>query len=1764
MRKQFIKKVASIATAATISLSGLTGLALPAYAATSQGKLEIHTVDSSVYGADRTSGNISTPMKVIAGQKPNGGGNLHQAFRDYWSNTLTNKDFLETPQGLGVFDKRTLFVYDITKPDGSAYPDEAGKKPGEAGVHYSAEYLLNGHKDAHNPITQIAQLHVTRGGMLYSVDADGHETITDLGSGEPSVGWLGEGFEDNNYYVIVEDPNSANSWFGYHSNTDDAVHGTDAWEVMFKWVAGTDINLSYDNDVKSNYSDGIPLHNEVMRGNFSFNVWDKDLQGYESQGSAYIDKYIKGGTANAPIYDKPKFAVYNINTTNTKQTGAHNKWDYAWKNDGTSTSGYVIADRNLDGTLSDEERVTYVPAYEEDVIVAAYEKYLIECNTAEKYNGNYNGKIEDGEFIIGDQANGKPIIPVMILEPDDRGVVSTGSVGLPVGNYMVVQVQAGKGYYLDQDFRPIVSIGYWGGTRGQMYDQKLGYGRAYFEAIANTWPDTADYVNALENAYAVPTNSPVAFCTVGHNTNISNLNASNIGYYVSEAGQMAQNSNNHGPAWMTNNGPIYGGTNPVGASNGRYFMNADDPRMKPVAGTSRFTVQNPVIRAGFKIYMADSDDIQKNNLVAGLNLKSNGDYMIVPQGNGSLDGAKFKLTPASSAADKRCKLYTTNTTIPKAGSYTYTTKDGMLLVPVDDLPIGTYYLSQVDTGSGYELGEWGIAVVVVGAEDTPLVYYTDQVNENGELIDVNGNKATNTNDVKPSANKDNYVVNGAVYLPNTLVNGGEVYSLDSSTAPADTEIELSVYNISEQYVYVDKDDNGSEERYETNKYTYKNQIANKALTYDQALAITSRWTPCRTTTVKVGSTVTFDDTLPYGTYLVMVTSVPVGYDITGAYMTVDTITADGDNIEFETKIDNVAALPDINTLFVDAETNIDSIPIKDRVFLRDIVTVTNLVGGANYRIYGSIVDKSTGNLLKQGMVAYTTGTAYLSTDNIGTTDTDSRAAQQLLNESGKYVTFSDDYMLWLLDVRDFATATNNQTLINYCEQAIRGGSLGTDSHFADNKSRIVATLKYIARGEASTDLPLDGMLEAVVNFDVLDTTGLENTTLVAYEYICSDVGAVSKEALAAKNTGEILAALDPILVAAHRNINDENQTVYLPTLDIEAYASYTGNKTVDPSETIEGDITYGNLEIGNRYAIEAWLVDAYGMKVPMVDKSGTKIEKVRSEFTAFATTNKSVIKFEGLDAAAYNGQRLTVYSTLYRLADDQIGANKDGYWLIEKGDAASMGYSITDPEPGRNQVDITAPTVKTTLADNMGRKTVNFDRTVTLVDTVTYKGLVVGGSYNSKLTLVSTEGTTLFDDEGNELVAEYKFVATKPDVTIKIPITFKGTTLRGMDIVAFNDLYRQTDDKIALAAQEHNVLAKDQTIEATGEGFKVIISTVAMNPANNTHVVAATNNASAVDEVTVRNLEPNTQYMAKTELAYASNGTVITQFSPVETMFESDADGRAKFNVSITFNALVFKGKTLSVYQTIYDATGDNVIAIHKDYYDANQMLMVPDIDTVATADDAVAKKIVPNVEKVNVTNDPNGKTEIKYTATVLDTIKYVNLIPGNQYQITTEIVTRDGRSSLGTSSTVFIPVTATGTTTTSMDLDVTSYRGAKLVVYETITDVYSGDEVVIHKDLTDTDQTVEIVGPNDDDDDETSEPDDDDPDDSDEPTGETSKPDDDPDDPDDPGDEGKPGTNINTGVDEKYALLFAIAGGIFLAAGVFAAIYICKRKKDK
>ena len=133
----------------------------------------------------------------------------------------------------------------------------------------------------------------------------------------------------------------------------------------------------------------------------------------------------------------------------------------------------------------------------------------------------------------------------------------------------------------------------------------------------------------------------------------------------------------------------------------------------------------------------------------------------------------------------------------------------------------------------------------------------------------------------------------------------------------------------------------------------------------------------------------------------------------------------------------------------------------------------------------------------------------------------------------------------------------------------------------------------------------------------------------------------------------------------------------------------------------------------------------------------------------------------------------------------------------------------------------------------------------------------------------------------------------------------------------------------------------------------------------------------------------------------------------------------------------------------------DEVVASHEDIESADQSVHVMSLSTVATANDGRAKEV-----------DMSENTIIK------DAVTYHNLIAGDTYYVTGQVVKSDGTPIMEPVALEFVPENPDGTVELTFAVDTRSLSGTTLVCFETVTDK-NGNELGKEADVNNKDQSV-------------------------------------------------------------------------------------------
>ena len=499
--------------------------------------------------------------------------------------------------------------------------------------------------------------------------------------------------------------------------------------------------------------------------------------------------------------------------------------------------------------------------------------------------------------------------------------------------------------------------------------------------------------------------------------------------------------------------------------------------------------------------------------------------------------------------------------------------------------------------------------------------------------------------------------------------------------------------------------------------------------------------------------------------------------------------------------------------------------------------------------------------------------------------------------------------------------------------------------------------------------------------------------------------------------------------AAHADLSDEGQTVYVPKIRTKALDANTGLNQVkaDSNATVVDTVTYENLLPGKKYTMKGVLMTSAGNALMVNGRTIT----ASTEFTP-TTPNGSVDVTFNFDASEIGGRKLVFYE-----------------YLELDGDTVASHTDISDTDQ-----TIYVPSIKTTIIDSEnGSHNAAADEEITLIDTVRYNGLEVGRKYSVTGTLVDKEtGKALLDDAGKEITASNEFTAEKPNGTIEITFKFSGVSLAGKTTVAFEHMY--TDGKeVAVHA--------DLKDEKQTEYFPSVHTTATSNDTED-HVVGANEKVTITDNVALKALKLGTEYTLSGILMDATTGKpIVIDGNTIIARRTFTADAH-EMTIPLTYelNASQLAGTTTVVFEDLY--SDGALLASHSDLKDAEQTVYIPEIHTTA-------KDQTTGINHTEATKD----------ATIVDTVFYTHLLPGKEYTVTGELRNKATGKPIViggkriTASTTFVPEKSEGSVDVIFTFDASIVAPKTVVAFETLT--YKGIEVAAHADIEDKDQTIYV-----------------------------------------------------------------------------------------
>ena len=763
-------------------------------------------------------------------------------------------------------------------------------------------------------------------------------------------------------------------------------------------------------------------------------------------------------------------------------------------------------------------------------------------------------------------------------------------------------------------------------------------------------------------------------------------------------------------------------------------------------------------------------------------------------------------------------------------------------------------------------------------------------------------------------------------------------------------------------------------------------------------------------------------------------------------------------------------IPAAQTTATDDSSKINVSEAKKEISVTDTVAYRNLVPGKEYTVRGTAVDKETGEPLTDAdgnelvsTAKFTAASADGSVDVKFTFDGTAMAGRSVVFFENVY--YTDKLIAVHADIDDEAqtvhiplifTSVKDKDTDSHMSLAgsdvtltdtvayrnlVPGKTYTISGTLMDQRTGKAVTVngKSVTSSADFTPDTADG--ETTVDFH-FNTKGLDDTTVVVFEKMFYGKAEI----------------------AAHEDINDKGQTIYIPSVKTTAIDKKTATKLTLAEKDIHitDTVAYRNLVPGEKYTVTGTAIDKTTGE-PLKDDAGKDVT-AKASFKAEKANGTVDVEFV-FDGSTLAGKTVVMYENIY-YNNKLVGVHAD------ISDEAQIIY---------------VPSVKTAATDTKTETKLTYaEKDIKITDTVEYTNLIPGKTYKVTGTAMDKEtGKVIKDADGKAVTSEAEITPETADGKVDVDFIFDGSNLAGKTIVMFEEIRYEN----RLVGVHADINDEAQTI------YVPAIATEALDEVTGIHLSNAGDDVKVKDTVTYKNLIPG--------LTYRVAGTVMDKDSKkplqndgrditAEAVFTPEtADGTV--DVEFTFSAKEFAGKTMVLFEKLYlvknadnaDANPDNtsnkvevdnennnpadnsevkevLIAVHEDYSDENQTICVPQIKT--TAKDAKSGTSMFYAEK---------------SAKIVDTVAYRNLVPGKKYKVVgTAVDKSNGAPVIANGNNVtaeaeFVAKEATGKVDVVFTFDASLLAGRTIVMFEDV--YYENNLIATHADITDEAQTLYV-----------------------------------------------------------------------------------------
>ena len=308
-------------------------------------------------------------------------------------------------------------------------------------------------------------------------------------------------------------------------------------------------------------------------------------------------------------------------------------------------------------------------------------------------------------------------------------------------------------------------------------------------------------------------------------------------------------------------------------------------------------------------------------------------------------------------------------------------------------------------------------------------------------------------------------------------------------------------------------------------------------------------------------------------------------------------------------------------------------------------------------------------------------------------------------------------------------------------------------------------------------------------------TGYVEVTFEGYDFstLAGKTGVVYEEIYLIQEGSEYL-------VGEHKDIDDVDQFIYIADIRTSATDKLTGIKIVpyDTETVIRDVVTYKNLIPGKEYILNASLhvknnKDGKYKDGEILQDKNSKDIAVSVKFTPEEKNGTVTVEIP-LNTNELRSMELVVYEEM---------TNSLGILVAEHKDIGDSDQTVTIPGGYTNAKD-----------RNSDTQIAEFDKDITIVDTITYENFEPGRKYKVTGTLYSKQTGSPIKSGENPITATVEFTPENKNGTVDVPFSFNTKYLSGVAIVAFEDVIYTTENGKEISVFSHqDINSKEQTIQ---------------------------------------------------------------------------------------------------------------------------------------------------------------------------------------------------------------------------------------------------------------------------------------------------------------------------------------------------------------